>query len=260
MKYGGLLAAGLGCCHHNLLAPLHNQVRSFPAESIQHLPGRLPNCLVGGAVICYCLLICIQLQLSQHLISCQHKPCPCPRTTQDGFLSLDAMTVHSETSACSTMFHREVSPLPHHPPPTSHQEERCSHLPLDTADTHGMMGVWSRLCSARPPGFLELRGCWPAPAALWAATGNSFFTSAVCRSEAAALLVILVPSHHGRGATAAVLQCCTACSYLSIFSLHCSISPSSIHRLQYCSTSISEPSLNHSQCRHSRGSQAAADG
>ena len=74
---------------------------------------------------------------------------------QNGFLSSDAMTVHSETSACSTnMCHREVSPLPHHPPVTSHQEERCSHLPLDTADTHGMMGVWSCLCSAptRVPG------------------------------------------------------------------------------------------------------------
>ena len=101
----------------------------------------------------------------------------------------------------------------------------------------------SGLASARhPPGFLELRGRWPAPAALWAATGNSFFTSAA----AARLLYSYRAITEGER----LLQCCTACSYLSIFSLHCSISPSSIHRLQYCSTSISEPSLNHSQCRH----------
>ena len=52
---------------------------------------------------------------------------------ENGFLSSDAMTVHSETSACTKMCHCEV--VPPAPDWWRHQEERCSHLSVDTADT-----------------------------------------------------------------------------------------------------------------------------
>ena len=45
---------------------------------------------------------------------------------ENGFLSSDAMTVHSETSACTKMCHCEV--VPPAPDWWRHQEERCSHL------------------------------------------------------------------------------------------------------------------------------------
>ena len=58
---------------------------------------------------------------------------------ENGFLSSDAMTVHSETSAsaCTKMCHppHSCEVVPPAPGWWRHQEERCSRLPLDSADT-----------------------------------------------------------------------------------------------------------------------------
>ena len=146
-----------------------------------------------------------------------------------------------------------VSPLPHHPPVTRKKGVLTSPSTLHTRHDWCLVspllcahqGSWNCVGAAR-----HLQHCGQQQGTL-----SSPLQSADLRLQHYSLYSYRAITEGER-----LLQCCTACSYLSIFSLHCSISPSSIHRLQYCSTSISEPSLNHSQCPHSRGSQAAADG
>ena len=134
MKYGGLLVCWLlGSAAVITIYWLHFIIRSavsqrspFSIRPVVSLAGWWAVLLF--VIVCSSAYSCSYPTISSPVsINQAHAPL-------NGFLSSDAMTVHSETSACSTnMCHREG--VPSAPPPTSHQEERCSHLPLDTADT-----------------------------------------------------------------------------------------------------------------------------